>query len=250
MPRIARFLPIMLLLVLVAAVWASGLYRHLSWAELARHQAALVAWTDAHRFAAPALFLAVYAAVVLVSLPIGAALSVVGGLLFGTTAGGALSVLGATLGAIGLFLVVRSAVAPALARRGGKLIARIRPELERDGFLYLLAIRLVPGVPVLGGESGGSGVRHAAAAFCRRHAARNHADDVRPGLPRPWARRRSGAGRAPRSWGAVLARRAGAAMRACRYGAAPRRLAACARLAAQPRNSAGGAAGCLTSTWR
>ena len=147
MPRIARFLPIMLLLVLVAAVWASGLYRHLSWAELARHQAALVAWTDAHRFVAPALFLAVYAAVVLVSLPIGAALSVVGGLLFGTTAGGALSVLGATLGAIGLFLVVRSAVAPALARRGGKLIARIRPELERDGFLYLLAIRLVPAFP-------------------------------------------------------------------------------------------------------
>jgi len=147
MPRIARVLPIVLLLVLVAAMWASGLYRHLSWIELGRHQVALVAWTDAHPIAAPALFLAVYAAVVLLSLPIGAALSVVGGLLFGTAAGGALSVLGATLGAIGLFLVVRSAVAPALARRGGTLIARIRPELERDGFLYLLAIRLVPAFP-------------------------------------------------------------------------------------------------------
>jgi uncharacterized membrane protein YdjX (TVP38/TMEM64 family) len=147
MHRITRFLPLMLLLALVAAVWTSGLTRHVSWTELARHQAALVAWTEAHAVTAPALFLAIYAAVVVLSLPIGAWLSIVGGLLFGTAMGGALSVVGATTGAIGLFLVVRSAVAPALVRRGGSLIARIRPALERDGFLYLLAIRLVPAFP-------------------------------------------------------------------------------------------------------
>lgn len=147
MHRYARLVPLLLLLAFVSAAWASGLTHHLSWAELARHQAALVAWTEAHAVVAPVLFLAVYAVVVVLSLPIGAWLSVISGLLFGTAAGGALSVLGATTGAIGLFLAVRSAVAPALAERGGMLIARIRPALERDGFLYLLAIRLVPAFP-------------------------------------------------------------------------------------------------------
>jgi uncharacterized membrane protein YdjX (TVP38/TMEM64 family) len=56
-------------------------------------------------------------------------------------------VAGATLGAVLLFLAVRVALAPLLARRAPRLLARIRPGLERDGFSYLLAIRLIPAFP-------------------------------------------------------------------------------------------------------
>jgi uncharacterized membrane protein YdjX (TVP38/TMEM64 family) len=67
--------------------------------------------------------------------------------LFGTTMGGLLAIIGATCGAVVLFLVVRNLLGDVVAARAGRLIARIRPGLERDGFNYLLAIRLVPVVP-------------------------------------------------------------------------------------------------------
>ncbi len=74
-------------------------------------------------------------------------ITVAGGLLFGTVAGAALAVAGATVGAVLLFLAARSALGPLLATRAGLLLDRLRPGLERDGFNYLLALRLIPVVP-------------------------------------------------------------------------------------------------------
>ncbi len=52
-----------------------------------------------------------------------------------------------TIGAIVLFLAIRHHLAGAVAARGGRLIDRVREALTRDGFSYLLAIRLVPAFP-------------------------------------------------------------------------------------------------------
>jgi uncharacterized membrane protein YdjX (TVP38/TMEM64 family) len=58
-----------------------------------------------------------------------------------------LAVVGATIGAILLFLAARSALAPLLATRAGPFLDRVRPGLQRDGFSYLLVMRLIPVVP-------------------------------------------------------------------------------------------------------
>src|SRR6185436_10443993 len=58
-----------------------------------------------------------------------------------------LAVVGATLGALALFLAVRHRLAGAMTAKAGRFLDRIQPSLERDGFLYLLAIRLVPIFP-------------------------------------------------------------------------------------------------------
>jgi len=89
----------------------------------------------------------VYALVVAVSLPGGVVMTLAGGLLFGAWLGTALTVAGATLGACALFLAARSALAPLVAGRAAGLVDRIRPGLERDGFFYLLTLRLIPAVP-------------------------------------------------------------------------------------------------------
>ncbi len=94
-----------------------------------------------------ALYLAAYAVVVGLSIPTGALLSVVGGLLFGTWVGGTLAVVGATAGGVVLFLIARYALSGLFERRAGGLVARLRPRLERDGISYLLALRLIPVVP-------------------------------------------------------------------------------------------------------
>jgi uncharacterized membrane protein YdjX (TVP38/TMEM64 family) len=144
---IRRFWPLALLLAAVAAAWASGLEQQISWAALARNQVALGAWVASHPVAAPALYVAIYAVAVALSVPESAVLTVAAGLLFGTLLGGILAVVGATVGAVALFLAVRHHLADAIARRGGRFLDGVRTGLERDGFSYLLAIRLVPAFP-------------------------------------------------------------------------------------------------------
>ena len=144
---VRRFWPLALLLAAVAAAWASGLAQQISWAGLARNQAALGVWVGSHPIAAPALYVAIYAVAVALSVPESAVLTVAGGLLFGTLLGGVLVVIGSTTGAVALFLAVRHHLADAIARRGGRFLDRVRAGLERDGFSYLLAIRLVPAFP-------------------------------------------------------------------------------------------------------
>jgi uncharacterized membrane protein YdjX (TVP38/TMEM64 family) len=147
MRALRRFWPVALLLAAVAAAWASGLTQQISWASLARNQAALSEWVGSHPVLAPSLFILIYAAAVLLSLPEAAVLTVAAGLLFGTLFGGILAVFGSSAGAIALFVAVRYHLAEALAARKSRLLDAIRAGLHRDGFSYLLAIRLVPAFP-------------------------------------------------------------------------------------------------------
>lgn len=147
MKRSPHLLIGLLLVVLALAVWRSGLLHALSWESLARHQAMLSDWVGAHRLLAAAAYTLLYIVLVAFSVPESAVVTVAGGLLFGTLIGGALAVLGSTIGAVILFLVARTALAKVVARRARPVIKRIRPGIKRDGFSYLLALRLVPALP-------------------------------------------------------------------------------------------------------
>jgi uncharacterized membrane protein YdjX (TVP38/TMEM64 family) len=142
-----RLIAPVVLVLLIGVVWASGLTRYLSWPALAREQLLLHGWVAGHRLLAPCLFLAIYIGSVALSLPQAGLLTLLGGVLFGTLGGGALAVGGATIGAILLFLIAQSAFAEPLAKRGGAALGKLRDELHRDGFSYLLALRLIPLFP-------------------------------------------------------------------------------------------------------
>ena len=64
---VRRFWPLALLLAAVTAAWASGLAQQISWATLARNQAALSGWVAAHPVTAPALYVVIYAVAVVVT---------------------------------------------------------------------------------------------------------------------------------------------------------------------------------------
>jgi len=142
-----RLLPLLVLLAAIVAAFVFGVPHALSWSALGARQAALTEAAHAHPGAALLLYVAGYALVVTFSIPAGGVMSVAGGLLFGTLLGAAAAAVGATLGAVLLFLVVRLALRPLLARCAGPLLARIGTRLERDGFSYLLALRLIPAAP-------------------------------------------------------------------------------------------------------
>jgi uncharacterized membrane protein YdjX (TVP38/TMEM64 family) len=131
----------------IALAFALGLDRHLSAEALAANHAALAALVRDNPALAAGSFVLAYAAAVALSLPGAVFLTLAGGLLFGALWGTMLSVLGATAGAVLLFLAARYALADLLARKAGPVLDRVRPGLERDGLSYLLVLRLVPLFP-------------------------------------------------------------------------------------------------------
>ncbi|HTI79011.1 MAG TPA: VTT domain-containing protein [Acetobacteraceae bacterium] len=142
-----RFWPPLLLLTALIAAWLGGVGQWLGWGTLARHQMALEAWVQAHPLLGPSLYALIYIGVVALSLPEAAVVTVAGGLLFGTLLGGTLAIIGSSIGAVVLFLAIRHHLARAVAAHGGRLVERLRAELEHNGFSYLLAVRLVPVFP-------------------------------------------------------------------------------------------------------
>src|SRR5258706_487776 len=93
----------------VAPFLALGRWRYFSFEMLSRHHAALAEWVAGHGALSVFLFVAVYALVVAFSLPIAIIITPLGGFLFGVWTGAALSVIGATLGSVAVFLAARTA---------------------------------------------------------------------------------------------------------------------------------------------
>ena len=147
MTTLRRFLPLILLTAAFAGIWWSGLAREATWDGLARNQALLAGWVAAHPVLASGAYVGLYATSTALSLPQAVLLTIAGGLLFGAFLGTGLAVMGATAGAVVLFLVARSALGAAMEKRGGAALGAVRDALRKDGFSYLLAIRLIPLVP-------------------------------------------------------------------------------------------------------
>ena len=142
-----RILPVAVLLVGLGLFWALGLGRYFSFDTLSQHHAELTAWVAAHGVLAAFAFMASYALVVAFSLPIAVLITPLGGFLFGPWLGAALAVVGATLGAVAVFLAARTALRDVFRARAGKTLAKLEDGFKRDAFHYLLFLRLVPVFP-------------------------------------------------------------------------------------------------------
>jgi uncharacterized membrane protein YdjX (TVP38/TMEM64 family) len=124
-----------------------GWHRLLSLQRLVESRDALRASIEGRTVLAILAFMAVYAATVALSLPGAAVLTVTGGFLFGWFWGGVASMVAATVGAVIVFLIARSALGEPLAARAGPWLSKLRQGFQEDGFSYLLFLRLVPIFP-------------------------------------------------------------------------------------------------------
>jgi uncharacterized membrane protein YdjX (TVP38/TMEM64 family) len=142
-----RWLPLLLLLVALALVYGTGLHRQLSLETLRTQREALQGFVAARPLAAPLVFVLAYAGAVALSLPGALFLTLAGGFLFGTLLGSVLSVTGATIGAVAIFLVARTALGSSLRDRAGPWLKRMEAGFREDAFSYLLVLRLIPLFP-------------------------------------------------------------------------------------------------------
>ena len=150
MDRFKRYLPLLILIVAVVAVFASGVTRYLNLEALQANEAALRGFVAANLPLALIAFITVYALSTAVSLPGAVILTLAGGYLFGTWIGGVATVIGATLGAVLVFYAVRTSLGQTLRDRaeasGGRLKAVI-DGVQAGAFGYILTLRLIPLAP-------------------------------------------------------------------------------------------------------
>ena len=108
---------------------------------------AVLGWVEGRPALAALAFVAVYVAVAALAMPGAVVLSLIGGFLFGRWFGTLLVIVGATAGALVVFLVARSTLGGPLRRRAGALGDRIAEGMRGNAVEVLLVLRLVPVVP-------------------------------------------------------------------------------------------------------
>lgn len=144
---VKRWLPAIVLVGAIGAAFALGLDKYLTLDALREHRFELQAFVAQNELAAIALFVLIYAVSTALSLPGATILTIAGGFLFGIWFGTAYAVIGATIGATGVFLVARTAIGQSLRQRAGPWFSKMEDGFRDNALSYMLVLRLVPLFP-------------------------------------------------------------------------------------------------------
>ncbi|MEM6683393.1 MAG: VTT domain-containing protein [Pseudomonadota bacterium] len=142
-----RALPIVIIVGALAALKITGATDYFSFKALQEFQGDLRSWAGQYPILAPLAVIAVYAIGTAVSVPGMVWVTLAAGFLFGTLIGTVTVVIGATLGAVTIFLAARYAFADVLRAKIGKWLDKMDAEMAGNQISYLLTIRLIPVIP-------------------------------------------------------------------------------------------------------
>ena len=142
-----RFLPLVLLAAAAAAFFALGLDQYLTFEVLRENRALLADFVAVQGAYAVLLYIVIYVISVALSVPGAAILTVTGGLLFGQWFGSLYVLVGATIGAMGIFLIARTVLGDALRKRAGPAMQKMEVGFQENALSYLLVLRLIPLFP-------------------------------------------------------------------------------------------------------
>jgi uncharacterized membrane protein YdjX (TVP38/TMEM64 family) len=141
--------------IIIAIIFALGLTaffyfdlkQYFSLETLKANRDSLLVFTQTHYGTAVMLFIAIYMVQTAFSLPGGAILTLTGGFLFGSLLGTLYVNLGATTGATLAFLAARYLLRDWVEAKFGHRLGPIQEGFARNGFSYLLTLRLIPAFP-------------------------------------------------------------------------------------------------------
>ena len=142
-----RLLPLLLVVVAMAAVFALDLDRFLSFHALKEHREFLLHWAEDNELLAALVFIAAYCVMVALSIPGAVWATLAGGFVFGTAMGGMYVIIGATLGAMVIFLIARYALADFFRAKAGSAIRKMEAGFNENALSYMFVLRLVPLFP-------------------------------------------------------------------------------------------------------
>jgi len=150
MDRVKRFLPLLLLAGMIALIFGMGWNRYLSLDTLREHGAELRAFTDRNYVLALLALMTAFAILTASVVPGVFFVTVTAGYLFGPWVGGVSTSIAATVGALIVYAVARSALGGDLRRKAERdkgMLQKVCKAIDRDTFWYVLASRLAVVVP-------------------------------------------------------------------------------------------------------
>ncbi len=142
-----RFIPIMLIIATMLVVRVSGFSEYFTFENLKDNRQLLLDFVIQRPIQAVMVFIVIYAISTSLSLPLGALLSICGGFLFPQPLSTLYVVIGATIGAVGIFLAAKSALGSSLRERAGPWLAKMEEGFHENATSYMLFLRLVPAFP-------------------------------------------------------------------------------------------------------
>ena len=145
--RLKRLLPLGVLAAGIAAFFTFGLDDYLTFDALREHRSELMGFVMQKPVVAVLAFVLLYAVATALSLPGGALLTVTAGFLFGIGLGTGATVVGATIGAIAIYLAAKTAFRDVLTAKAGPTLQRMEAGFKDDALSYLLVLRLIPIFP-------------------------------------------------------------------------------------------------------
>ena len=146
-PLWRRFAPLAVLVAALVVLILSGAQAGLGIDALAMNYQVLSDWVGAQPVLASLLAFALYAVATAISFPAAWLLTVALGLLFGWLWASVVVILGATAGAVGIFMATRIAFADYFRERAGGWVRKLSDGFRHDAFSYMLFLRFVPAVP-------------------------------------------------------------------------------------------------------
>ncbi len=146
-PLPLRLAPLGVVCAAIAAVFIFGLDDYLSFEMLKNNRESALEWYGQNRVLAVVSFIALYALVVGLSVPGAVWLSLAAGFLFGTVLATIVVVFAATLGALGIFIIAKYALADFFHEKAGEAGRKMEKGFRENALSYLLVLRLVPLFP-------------------------------------------------------------------------------------------------------
>ncbi|PCI57268.1 MAG: hypothetical protein COB36_03100 [Alphaproteobacteria bacterium] len=145
--NLKRWLPLVVITLLMVIAYASGLHEKLSLHALQENKDTMLNMVAERPILTAVGFMAVYIIFVALSLPAATLLTLMGGFLFGTWLGTLYVVTAATIGATIIFLIAKTSLGVTLREKAGGMYKRIEDNMKDNATGYLLFMRLIPVFP-------------------------------------------------------------------------------------------------------
>ena len=147
MQKLKRFLPLIVILIGMAAIYFTGAYHHLSFDALKAYHLTLKAYIDAHPILVPFLYILAYIVLTALSVPGAIFLTLLGGYLFPQPWSTIYVVFSATCGATLIFLAAKTALGDSLRKKAGPFLKKMEKGFQDNAASYMLFLRFVPLFP-------------------------------------------------------------------------------------------------------
>lgn len=124
-----------------------GIYKYINFQTLKENRAFLQTYVNDHYWFSVLIYISLYILVIAASIPIGSALTLISGFLFGVFWGVIYTNIGATIGAACTFLIVRYLARDLFERKFHNKLAKFNENIKTYGANYLLLARFIVVIP-------------------------------------------------------------------------------------------------------